>query len=252
LSRSWPLGLASLVTYSYYLNLDTIIMAATRSPREAGIYSGAYRLFLALNIVTIFSGFAHLPILARIIQSGSQSARSILTQGFEDLTCYGILIIGAGELAGRPLLGLLFGSQFEAAGPTFLLLCVAAAWYSVGYYGGYSLIAEGRTRAFLAGATAAGCMNLVLDVILIPRVGLIGGGIATACAFATAALVWLRSREPFDKGMTRLVGGLTFASVGALLALLIPGSGMAIGVITVASALGSVGLLLTRRRMVAK
>ena len=78
---------------------------------------------------------------------------------------------------------------------TFILLCAAAAWYSVGYPAGYTLIAMDRNREFLAGALVAGVANITLNLALIPLAGIEGAGIATLGAFVLASLVWLRARR---------------------------------------------------------
>ena len=193
--RSWPVGAASVIVYGYYANVDTIILAATRSPAEAGLYSAPYRIFLMLNLVAVFAAYAAFPALSRASDAARDSeARQLLTTILELLLCYGLLVVGCAHLFGAEALGLLFGSRFESMEATFALLSLAVAWYSVGYPAGYSLIAARENKKFLAGAGTAGVLNVALNLVLIPAYGPIGAGVATVVAFGAASLVWLQAR----------------------------------------------------------
>lgn len=217
--EAWPLGVSAVVVYTYYANIDTLILGITRSTREAGLYSGPYRIFLVLNIVGVFAAYALSPRLARRNHLGNPSfdeASVVLKL----LAAFGLLVTAAAIVGGEELLRLTLGGPFATAAPTFALLSTAVAWYSVGYPVGYSLVAQGRNRAFMAGAATAGAVNLLLDLALIPSYGAIAAGGATAVSFATAALVWLRLSSLDQRLAWQLVGVLSVGStlcIGTLL-----------------------------------
>jgi len=188
--EAWPLAVSAVVVYTYYANIDTLILAATRSTREAGLYSGPYRIFLVINVVGVFAAYALSPRLARRSQQGG---------GFEEagvvlslLAGFGLFVAAGAILGGEELLRVSLGGPFAVMAPTFALLCLAVAWYSTGYPVGYSLIAQGRNRQFMTGAATAGAVNVVLNVALIPPLGAIAAGASTTVSFATAAIIWLR------------------------------------------------------------
>lgn len=192
--RARPLAFSAIIIYSYYANLDTLILAATRSAAEAGLYSAPYRMFLVLNLTGTFSAFAILPVLSRYAAAGEARASVLLKKALAWLAVYGFIVLAIAEVLARPGLGAVFGNNFEVAAPTLILLVASVGWYSVGFPAGYSLIALDRYRSFLLGAGVAGATNLGLNLILIPFLGMEGAGIATLVAFAAAALVWLRER----------------------------------------------------------
>ncbi|MEM1114912.1 MAG: lipopolysaccharide biosynthesis protein [Bacteroidota bacterium] len=75
------------------------------------------------------------------------------------------------------------------------------------------LYAAGRTRAVAASVGGAALLNLVLNVVLIPTVGLLGAAIATlasyaALAFATAILGERESRAGYPWRVLAVVSGL--------------------------------------------
>ena len=194
LSRSWPLGVSSLAMYTYYANLDTVLLAALRSAREAGLYSAPYRVFLALNAVSIYTAYAFLPALSRAVEAGNEGpAFAQLRRAVRYLLAYTVVLVALAELVGGELMGLLFGDAFSGTGDVFVVLSLALMWFSIGFPIGYSLIARHQNRRFLAGAATGGLLNLALNLVLIPAYGAIGAAAATGLAFAAACLVWLRA-----------------------------------------------------------
>lgn len=218
LREAWPLALAGAVTYAYYANIDTVVLAATRSIEEAGLYSAPYRLFLALNTTAVFAAYALLPLAARAIQArAAADAQRLILGCLPALAGVGLIWLGVAEMAGERLLGALFGAQFAAMSTTFILLCIAVPWYGIGYPVGYSAIAGGRHRHLLVGAAVAAGANILLNLALIPPFGAEGAAIATAVAMIAAAVTWLHVERLLArvKGLVWLLTLLTAAAIAA-------------------------------------
>lgn len=218
LRESWPLALAGAVTYAYYANIDTVILAATHSIEEAGLYSAPYRLFLALNTTAVFAAYALLPLAARAIQARAVHAAEGLILGcLPALAGVGLIWLGLAEMLGGRLLGALFGGPFSAMSTTFVLLCLAVPWYGVGYPVGYCAIAGGRHRHLLMGAGMAAGLNVLLNVALIPPFGAEGAALATAVAMIAAAVTWLHVERLLSrvKGLVCVLALLSAAAVAA-------------------------------------
>ena len=225
--RSWPVGLAAFIVYSYYANLDTILLSIARSAAEAGLYSAPYRSFLAINVVGTFAAYAYLPLVAR----GDQQR---LFEGLRGLFAYGLIALGTVELAGGVVLELLFGERFESVGTAFIILCIAVPWYVVAFPVGYSLIAQDRNRRFLRGAAVAGGLNLGLNLALIPPFGVDGAAAATSIALIAGSLVWLReSHSGRRRESATFVALAVAATLGGVCASALSAASAPIGATTV-------------------
>lgn len=238
--RSWPLGASALVIYSYYANVDTILLSVTRSAEEAGLYSAPYRLFLALNVLGTFAAYALLPRIARAVKAGA-AAEAIAMAGLQralvPLAGYGLFVLGAVELAGEEVLRLLFGASFGGQHDVFVVLCLAVPWYTVAFPVGYALIARDANRRFFAGAAVAGSLNLALNAALIPLFGPIGAAVATAAALVAGSAVWLGSHGMLTRATAPLIALMSAASLAALGALIGGRTASAIGALTMAAGL---------------
>lgn len=250
LRRSWPVGLSSLVIYSYYANLDTIILSATHSAVQAGIYSGAYRVFLLFNTVALFGAYANFPTISRASADPTDAAAGqVLRRSLVYLFVYGGLVIACAQLWGGRLLAVLFGHGFQSAGPTFVLLCIGVAWYVIGYPLGYSLIARGQNRSFMAGAAAAGILSVGLDLLLIPPYGMVGAGSANAVAFAAASVVWTGAYGTRDRVLFLVLTGVALVSAVAVVGLAVGSLATVCGTAIAAASLATLLVHSTRTRV---
>jgi O-antigen/teichoic acid export membrane protein len=223
-----------LVVYSYYANLDTIILSASHGAAVAGIYSAAYRVFLVFNAVAIFVAYSNFPALSRAsVDPRDASATRTLHNNVVYLFAFGAVTLGVAVLAGGPLLGAMFGHPFRAADNTFAILCIGTLWYLIGYPLGYSLIASDRNRRFLAGAAVAGSLSVSLDLILIPPFGMVGAGIANAVCFAGGATAWIIGYGRLDRDLAAVLVGACACSTAAAVAVAAPSSRFPIGISTV-------------------
>jgi O-antigen/teichoic acid export membrane protein len=219
LRRAWPIALSSLMVYAYLANLDTVLLAALRSAEDAGLYSAPYRVFLALNVVGTFAAYSLLPGVTRSVVGGDPpAARAAIEEHLGVLGAYGLGVLGAVELVAADLLGMLFGSPFESMRSTFIVLVIAVPWYSVLFPVGYTLIGFERTKAYLGGAAAAGVLNVLMGLALIPVAGTIGAAVATTAALVVAGVVWLVLARLLDPRTIRLGSVLALASAGGVVA----------------------------------
>jgi O-antigen/teichoic acid export membrane protein len=239
LRRSWPIALSSLLIYSYLANLDTVLLGVLRSAEDAGLYSGPYRLFLAVNVLGTFAGYALLPVVTRAAVGGDATrARAGLTARLDSLCGYGLALLAAAELFGGTILGAVFGSEFASMRSTLVVLCIALPWYAVTFPVGYTLIGFNQTKRYLAGAAVAATLNVLLALVLIPSFGTEGAAAATSISLALAGMVWLAVARVLNRRVGVMVLIMVAASGGGVAAAVSSSVTATIGALTLAAAAG--------------
>ncbi|PKN64368.1 MAG: hypothetical protein CVU57_14960 [Deltaproteobacteria bacterium HGW-Deltaproteobacteria-15] len=158
---AWFLGESGLGLYSVAVSLAEI---ASRVPAELG--------------TILFPAFA----------SGRLSGRDAV--GIVRITLFLALVAALILfLAGQFMISMLFGPQFSKSLPAFYWLLPGIVAWSTIYVTFNCLSASGRPGLGIPIFASAAVLNSVLNVLLLPRVGLAGAGIAaTACYWLVACL----------------------------------------------------------------
>jgi O-antigen/teichoic acid export membrane protein len=160
-----------------------------RPSSEVGIYRAASQtaLLILLFLISLNNIFA--PVIADIFIKGEQEKMKQLfktvTRWSFTLTLPLCLIIG---ISGKNIL-LIFGSDFSI-GYVPLVILAAGQLINAGSGGiAYMLVMSGHPYKKLVGDLAAIIINLTLNIILIPRWGLLGAAVATGVSIAGVNLM---------------------------------------------------------------
>ena len=202
--------LAGRAAASYLLEwVDVYWLAALRSASEVGIYYSAYQVMIvateALGAVTLVA----FPILTDLRARGADTAA--YARLAPQIAVGWSLVIGALGVAVPHLLPFAFGRAFVPAGPVMAVLMVAASFQSVIYLSLPVFTSHDMTaRASLLLAPMV-VVNVIGDILLVPRLGPIGAAAATAATYGLGAFLHARL-------LRRALGGVTWAFVAPTVA----------------------------------
>jgi O-antigen/teichoic acid export membrane protein len=213
-----PFAVSNLM-WSMYYQVDTALLSGLSTPRDTGIYGALYRFVDLVQVIPRLLIVVAFPVMAVdwLRNRGRfhrlyRSLRSVIT-----CAALPVLFVLAGWSA--PIIRLVFG-------PAYVEGARALSWIMLGnYFAFHSLLmvqasqAAGRERALAAGLTLTVAINVVLNVLLIPRLGFRGAALATAVTEVTYASIlgWIAWRAgvtpgaPF--GPLEVAGVLVLAAV---------------------------------------
>lgn len=177
LGASYILGLMSF-------NLDSVLLGFFLGATAVGFYGAAYKpvtVVLAMPM-TYFVGL--FPALSRTYSDNHETFRELLVRSLR-LTWIFALPIGVGGmfLAG-PIINLLFGPAYANSIPALRILSWSAVFVILRGTYRQALNAAHRSRLDLWCGCASVAINLVLNLLLIPRYGIIGAAFAIVASDA--------------------------------------------------------------------
>lgn len=186
-SYSLPLVLAGVI-YSLVGQIDYFVIGYFLNSAEVGQYRVAY--LLSANLLIVLTAIT--PVFKPMVAE-NQSNASLLASRYQLatrwITMLTIPLALTLVLAPEIYLSLLFTGEYAAAN-------AAAAALAVGYlinasFGPEGMILEGlgHTRLTLFNTFVLVSINAILDILLVPQLGILGAGIATGTALAVAGLV---------------------------------------------------------------
>ncbi|MFZ0255993.1 MAG: flippase [Gammaproteobacteria bacterium] len=179
----------SLLAGLQIINSQTgIVMLGFLATNEA---VGIYRVVTQVATLVVFSLSAVNMVIAPHVAQLYAARNKQRLQRMTTWSARGILLIavpvsGVFILFGEPILGLVFGSEYRAGHTALAILCVGqllnAAMGSVGIL----LNMSGYERDTARGVAVAAVVNMLLNMILIPVLGMNGAATATAVTL----LIW--------------------------------------------------------------
>jgi O-antigen/teichoic acid export membrane protein len=177
-AASFGLGLASILSAVYY-KVDALLVFRLAGSVQAGLYGAAYRFYELALIVPTAVNLSALAGAARRIHGGDDDARPYVSAVFVALLVAGVGGAVLFLLAGRPLVELVFGSEFTAAVPMLQVLAFGLLARFVHVWLGSILIAVERRKRFTAVVAVTAVVAIVADLIAIPRFGGLGAAWVT-------------------------------------------------------------------------
>jgi len=198
LMAALPVGAALAVTEIYF-RADTFIISLFRDYDEVGAYSLAYRVIELLAVLPAVVMTSVFPLLSRYLGAGGDRARASTTiDAVGDLfLAVGVPLAAGGLVVAPQVIELVAGDGFGEAADPLRILLFAGALAAVSGLLGYALIAGGRQASALRLALVALAVNLVLNLALVPSLGIDAAAAVTVASeiVMVAGGLWLVRRE---------------------------------------------------------
>ena len=181
-----PLALSALAI-AVYLKVDQVMLVALVGDRENGVYAPAAMLSEIFYFLPVAIAASAFPVIVRAREELPAADLDLRLQQFYDaMAALGYAVAVSMALLAGPIVGLLFGPAYGETTGVLRVHVASFLFTTLGIARGRFLIADGRTWfAFASTAMGAG-VNVVLNLVLIPRHGALGAAWATVAAYACA------------------------------------------------------------------
>lgn len=183
---SWlPMLSILLVTMNY--SVDVVLLRFMGTQTDLSLYAVAAGIMAYIWFIP--DAFKEV-LASRVARSRDTTSVNLAMKASVAAVVFTVLLF---VLLGRQLLGLLYGSEFEAAyGVTLVLLLgvVSMVFYKIV---GVSFLAEGRRGFYFTTLVASVTVNVVVNVLAIPAWGMYGAAVASVASYGLCGGAFLVS-----------------------------------------------------------
>ncbi len=161
---------------------DVVIIGFLLGEREVGLYNAPYRIcFLLLAIATVIQ-VSYLPAVTRALEYGKEQVERIVASSISlsSVLCFPIMV--GGIILSEQILRTVFGAEYLEGAWAFRLLIISIGINFI-YKSIHNILLVYnllRTEMWIT-ALAAG-VNVILNIILIPRYGIVAAASVTVLA----------------------------------------------------------------------
>lgn len=224
------LGLTVILT-----STDRFLLALFLNEAAVGAYHAAYSIAnRTLDVLFVWLGAAGAPALVMALERGGRDdLQEAAREQASTLILIGLPAAVGVALVARPLAEFMIGEDLRVAAAAVTPWIAVGAFLSgmTAYYFGQAFTLGRRTGWLLAAMSIPALSNVLLNLLLIPRFGLMGAAWATAASFGvgmTAAMIIGRRILPLPIPWNALARcGLAAAVMAGVVLLLPPIGGFA-------------------------
>lgn len=243
---SAPLVLSTVLTVLLSMT-DTLMLGYFTTPFDVGQYEAAYPLASGMLVVLAAFGFLYLPMASRLDADGNHAEIDRLytaTTKWVYMLTFPLFV--AFVVFPVDIMQIFFGADYAPAATVLPILAVGFFISTAVGRDRETLSALGETRAILAANAAGFTLNVILNIVLIPRFGFVGAGVTSAFSFFVVHAVVLAylNRQygitPFSRRSIRTIVVLPVTMIPVLWVLR---DAIALTMITLLPFLLAVGLL---------
>lgn len=190
---SWPLMLSS-AAYFIYLRIDQVMVGRMMNESSVGIYAAAVRVTEILYFIpTIICG-SLFPAIIKARQVSQEFFINRLRYFYLLLGSTGLVVAVLVSLLAEPLIAIIFGPAYSSSVGVLKIY----VWSSVGLFLGLGIVqqltVENKTKTVFYINLAAMVINIGLNLVLIPVMGLSGAAIATLISYCVIpVIIFIRS-----------------------------------------------------------
>jgi O-antigen/teichoic acid export membrane protein len=180
---SAPLLVAS-ITLNLFSNVDLFMLGYFDSSGTVGIYSAMYSLATIISFFLVSFEYLYMPAASRLDASGD---REELHEAYNTVTTWATVTtvptFAILALAPALFIGLTFGPDYTDGSAALVVISAAYVVSAVLGPNMKTLLSMGYSRSIMAYNILGFTLDIVLNIVLIPRYSFLGASIATLAAY---------------------------------------------------------------------
>jgi len=184
--ESWPLLVSSLMVM-IYMRTDQVLLGRLASMDAVGNYTAAIRFSEIWYAIPMIVTTSVMPRLLRSRDSDPDRYYSRIQTFYESMVLVSAVVTAGTLLFGPTIVKLFYGNKFSSAASILSIHIWTGIFVSVGCVGGQQYVHEKITTSALQRTILGAVVNVILNLLWIPRWGGVGSAMATLVAQGVAS-----------------------------------------------------------------
>ncbi len=196
LTMSWPVGLGTIFAMTYR-SIDSITMGYFGFITEVGWYNAAYKIINVVLIPAFLISQSFYPVLSEAFKESKERLQRIWNYQMETMILLAIPVVVGGVVLAPRIIVSIYGSSFTPSVFAFRILVAVAGIIFLNRVFVQVLIVSNQQIKFLLTALFGAVINIILNLILIPKFSLYGAAFAALITFLLNFFFFFRFTSKF-------------------------------------------------------
>ena len=176
--RALPFGIGGLFLV-YYVWIARVMLSVMVNNEAVGYYSAAYNLMSSLNFVPSAFVASLFPLMAILYKGSDKSLDKVFRIGIKYMYMLALPMAVGVTLLGKEIITLIYGPKFLPSVMALDVLIWAEFFIFIDVLLGQMLFSINRERITMINAGIGAAINIGMNLVLIPRMGIVGAALAT-------------------------------------------------------------------------
>ncbi len=185
LKNSWPLAF-SVVLVTLYMKIDQVMVSNFLGAKQLGIYSTVVGLSESWYFIPVAIVSAIFPALMNAKRDDAERYAKRIENLYDLMVVISLCIAITISFTSDFIYQLFYNKEFAAGADVLSVHIWAGVFVFLGTASSQFLIAEGYTKIAMFRTGVGAIVNIVLNLIWIPKYGIVGAAYATLIAYAVA------------------------------------------------------------------
>ncbi|MFI5161848.1 MAG: flippase [Sphingobacteriales bacterium] len=199
---SWPLIISGIMI-SLFMRIDAIMLQNMKGVKEAGAYQTVSTLSEAWNFVPLVIVTSLFPAILNARRDDAERYNKRI-QNMYDLMVYLSVPVALIFTFASPLIYKFYKHEYAYAAPVLSVHIWSGIFVFLGVASGQYLIAENFNKITFIRTGFGAIVNIGLNLLLIPKMGMMGAAIATLAAYASSTFFLLAIPSVRKQGVMML------------------------------------------------
>ena len=212
IATGWPLVIAGM-SISVYMRIDQIMLGRMMGDTGVGLFSAAVRVSEALYFVPLAAAASVAPALTAARHRSMAEYERRMLSVMRLLVWLGFAVALIFATFSRPIIHTLYGAAYAPAATVLSIHAWIGVLVGLSLCGDQWLTNEGYVRYSMYRTLAGAAVNVLLNLSLIPRLGIIGAALASCAGQLVSVIVTTailpKSRRLFWLQLAALVPFIT-------------------------------------------
>lgn len=200
LKDSWPLILSGLVI-AIYVKIDQVIIKNMMTDKDVGYYAAAVRIAEAWYFIPTAISTSVFPAIINAKKISEKLYLSRLQKLYDILAWVAICISIPITIFSKDIIKFLLGPDFIQSASVLTIYIWAGVAVFLGVASSQYLINENLTKISFLRTFIGMVFNVVLNLILIPKMGIIGSALATLISYSVATFTIGLTKKTFHQSV---------------------------------------------------
>jgi len=216
LRDSWPLILSG-VAISIYMRIDQVMIKNMLDAKAVGNYAVAVRLSEVWYFIPMAITSSFFPAIINAKKTSEELYYGRLQKLYDLMTWLAIGIALPVALLANDIIRILFGTQYQAAAGVLRIYVWAGIFVFLGVASSQYLIAENYTKISFYRTFIGAIVNVVLNIIMIPKYGINGVAVATVVSYFVSVFSIVLIPKTYKNSILMLKSISMYRSIRAIL-----------------------------------